>query len=287
MPAGDAFGVLPPVSKLTLPQTMYHFISGYTALVAGTEEGIKEPQATFSACFGAAFIMWHPTKYAEMLAAKMEKHGATAWLVNTGWSGGRSVARAGLACGSCSYCGTGHSRRWHTCWDRGLKSLSIAGRSFPYGRSYGVGRRMKLSYTRKIIDAIHDGSLLNASYSTTPIFNLQVPDSVEGVPSEILHPENSVRKAEPAANPLKLLASVADTGPVASLLFARVCLHSQHFGNAALTCLSLQWADKAAYNATLKKLGQLFVANFEKFADHAVGDGSLTKQILEAGPALA
>lgn len=95
--AGDAFGVLPPVSKLTLPQTMFHFISGYTALVAGTEDGIKEPQATFSACFGAAFIMWHPTKYAEMLAAKMEKHGATAWLVNTGWSGGRSVARAGLS----------------------------------------------------------------------------------------------------------------------------------------------------------------------------------------------
>ncbi|GFP87526.1 phosphoenolpyruvate carboxykinase [atp], partial [Phtheirospermum japonicum] len=87
--ACDAFGVLPPVSKLTLPQTMYHFISGYTALVAGTEEGIKEPQATFSACFGAAFIMLHPTKYAAMLAAKMQMHGATGWLVNTGWSGGR------------------------------------------------------------------------------------------------------------------------------------------------------------------------------------------------------
>ncbi|KAL0395867.1 UNVERIFIED_CONTAM: Phosphoenolpyruvate carboxykinase (ATP) [Sesamum calycinum] len=86
--ACDAFGVLPPVSKLSLAQTMYHFISGYTALVAGTEDGIKEPQATFSACFGAAFIMMHPTKYAAMLAAKMEKHGATGWLVNTGWSGG-------------------------------------------------------------------------------------------------------------------------------------------------------------------------------------------------------
>lgn len=87
--ACDAFGVLPPVSKLTLAQTMYHFISGYTALVAGTEDGIKEPQATFSACFGAAFIMLHPTKYAAMLAQKMEKHNATGWLVNTGWSGGR------------------------------------------------------------------------------------------------------------------------------------------------------------------------------------------------------
>ncbi|KAL5844585.1 hypothetical protein ACOSQ3_010640 [Xanthoceras sorbifolium] len=86
--ACDAFGVLPPVSKLSLAQTMYHFISGYTALVAGTEEGVKEPQATFSACFGAAFIMLHPTKYAAMLAEKMQKHGATGWLVNTGWSGG-------------------------------------------------------------------------------------------------------------------------------------------------------------------------------------------------------
>ncbi|KVH99666.1 Phosphoenolpyruvate carboxykinase (ATP), conserved site-containing protein [Cynara cardunculus var. scolymus] len=78
--ACDAFGVLPPVSKLNLAQTMYHFISGYTALVAGTEDGIKEPQATFSACFGAAFIMLHPTKYAAMLAEKMKKHGATGWL---------------------------------------------------------------------------------------------------------------------------------------------------------------------------------------------------------------
>ncbi|KAL0381473.1 UNVERIFIED_CONTAM: Phosphoenolpyruvate carboxykinase (ATP) [Sesamum angustifolium] len=122
--ACDAFGVLPPVSKLSLAQTMYHFISGYTALVAGTEDGIKEPQATFSACFGAAFIMMHPTKYAAMLAAKMEKHGATGWLVNTGWSGGR----------------------------------------------YGSGNRIKLAYTRKIIDAIHSGSLLKANYKKTEVF---------------------------------------------------------------------------------------------------------------------
>ncbi|MFO7538874.1 MAG: phosphoenolpyruvate carboxykinase (ATP) [Chloroflexota bacterium] len=84
----DAFGVLPPVSKLTPAQAMYHFISGYTAKVAGTEMGITEPQATFSACFGAAFMVWHPSKYAELLAEKMEVHGATAWLVNTGWTGG-------------------------------------------------------------------------------------------------------------------------------------------------------------------------------------------------------
>lgn len=84
----DAFGVLPPVSKLTPDQAMYHFISGYTAKVAGTEVGVTDPEATFSACFGAVFMVWHPSKYAEMLAEKMEKYGAKAWLVNTGWTGG-------------------------------------------------------------------------------------------------------------------------------------------------------------------------------------------------------
>ena len=84
----DAFGVLPPVSKLTPEQASYHFISGYTAKVAGTEMGVTEPQATFSACFGAAFMMWHPNKYAELLAEKIKEHKAAAWLVNTGWTGG-------------------------------------------------------------------------------------------------------------------------------------------------------------------------------------------------------
>ncbi|KAK0577576.1 hypothetical protein LWI29_035261 [Acer saccharum] len=143
--ACDAFGVLPPVSKLSLAQTMYHFISGYTALVAGTEEGVKEPQATFSACFGAAFIMLHPTKYAAMLAEKMQKHGATGWLVNTGWSGG----------------------------------------------SYGSGNRLKLAYTRKIIDSIHSGELLNANYTKSEVFGLEIPTEIEGVPSEILDPQNT------------------------------------------------------------------------------------------------
>lgn len=143
--ACDAFGVLPPVSKLSLAQTMYHFISGYTALVAGTEDGIKEPQATFSACFGAAFIMMHPTKYAAMLAEKMQKHGATGWLVNTGWSGG----------------------------------------------SYGLGNRIKLAYTRKIIDAIHSGSLLNVNYIKTEVFGFEIPTAIDGVPSEILDPINT------------------------------------------------------------------------------------------------
>jgi phosphoenolpyruvate carboxykinase (ATP) len=84
----DAFGVLPPVSKLTPAQAMYHFVSGYTAKVAGTEQGVTEPQATFSACFGAAFLVWHPTRYAELLAERMQTHGADCWLVNTGWTGG-------------------------------------------------------------------------------------------------------------------------------------------------------------------------------------------------------
>lgn len=84
----DAFGVLPPVSKLSPAQAMYHFISGYTAKVAGTEMGVTEPQATFSPCFGGPFLVWRPSKYAELLAAKMQQHKANAWLVNTGWSGG-------------------------------------------------------------------------------------------------------------------------------------------------------------------------------------------------------
>ncbi|MCC6548144.1 phosphoenolpyruvate carboxykinase (ATP) [Candidatus Sumerlaeota bacterium] len=84
----DAFGVLPPVSKLTPGQAMYHFISGYTAKVAGTEVGVTEPQATFSACFGAAFLVWHPTKYAELLKQKITEHNSHVWFVNTGWTGG-------------------------------------------------------------------------------------------------------------------------------------------------------------------------------------------------------
>lgn len=84
----DAFGVLPPVSKLDPNQAMYHFINGYTAKVAGTEVGVVDPEATFSACFGGPFLVWHPMKYAELLAARLKQHGAQTWLVNTGWSGG-------------------------------------------------------------------------------------------------------------------------------------------------------------------------------------------------------
>ena len=141
----DAFGVLPPVSLLTPEQASYHFISGYTAKVAGTEMGIKEPQATFSACFGAAFMMWHPNKYAEMLAKKIKKHKAKAWLVNTGWTGG----------------------------------------------AYGVGARIKLRYTRAIIDAIHDGSFDKVEWISEPKFGLQVPTTCPNVPASVLNPINT------------------------------------------------------------------------------------------------
>lgn len=141
----DAFGVLPPVSKLSPEQAMYHFISGYTAKVGGTEEGVTEPEATFSACYGAAFMVWHPTRYAEILSEKMKKHGSKAWLVNTGWSGG----------------------------------------------AYGTGERMKLAYTRAIIDAIHSNSLDEVEYKQDEVFQLQVPAECPNVPSEILFPVNT------------------------------------------------------------------------------------------------
>ena len=84
----DAYGVLPPVAKLSRDQAMYYFLSGYTAKVAGTERGVKEPQATFSSCFGAVFLVWHPTHYAKMLGERIDKHGSQVWLLNTGWTGG-------------------------------------------------------------------------------------------------------------------------------------------------------------------------------------------------------
>lgn len=141
----DAFGVLPPVSRLTPAQASYHFISGYTAKVAGTEMGVTEPSATFSACFGAAFMMWHPNRYAELLAEKISKHNATAWLVNTGWTGG------------------GH----------------------------GVGSRMKLKYTRAMIDAIQNGDLADVEIAVDPEFGFEVPLTCPGVPSEVLIPRNT------------------------------------------------------------------------------------------------
>ncbi|MEQ9300462.1 MAG: phosphoenolpyruvate carboxykinase (ATP) [Cyclobacteriaceae bacterium] len=136
----DAFGVLPPISKLDKGQAMYHFISGYTAKVAGTEAGITEPVMAFSACFGAPFMPLHPTAYAEMLGKKMDEGHVNVWLVNTGWSGG----------------------------------------------PYGVGKRLKLQYTRAMITAALDGELNNVGYRKHTIFGVNFPSSCPGVPAKVL-----------------------------------------------------------------------------------------------------
>jgi len=141
----DAFGVLPPISKLTPGQAAYHFISGYTAKVAGTEEGITEPVPSFSACFGAPFMPLHPAKYAEMLSDNMSKHNVNVWLVNTGWTGG----------------------------------------------PYGIGSRMKLKYTRAMINAALDGKLDDVPFIIHPIFKLAMPTLCDNVPTEVLNPRNT------------------------------------------------------------------------------------------------
>jgi phosphoenolpyruvate carboxykinase (ATP) len=141
----DAFGVLPPVSKLTEEQTKYFFLSGYTAKVAGTERGILEPVPSFSTCFGGTFLMLDPMIYAKELARKMKMNNAQAWLVNTGWMGG----------------------------------------------PYGTGERIDLTVTRKIINAILDGSLDNAEFEKIPVFNLNIPKHVNGVDDNILEPSRT------------------------------------------------------------------------------------------------
>ena len=142
----DAYGILPPISRLDKGQAMYSFISGYTAKVAGTEVGVTEPQATFSACFGRAFLPLHPTRYAELLGKKLEAHpDVKVWLINTGWSGG----------------------------------------------PYGVGNRMKLSYTRAMITAAMNGELNQVDYVAHPVFGFEMPTSCPNVPTELLIPENT------------------------------------------------------------------------------------------------
>jgi len=184
--ACDAYGVLPPVAKLTKEQAMYHYLSGYTAKIAGTELGVKEPQATFSACFGKAFLLVHPTMYAEILSRKMQEHHASAYLLNTGW---------------------------------------IAG-------PYGVGYRIPLKDNRLAVDAILDGSIDNNGYETLPIFNLQIPRHVNGVDDTALNPRHL-------------------------------------------------WADKSAYDDSLRKLGAMFIENFKLFTDTPNG-----RSLISAGPQL-
>lgn len=138
-------GILPPVSKLSPGQAMYQFMSGYTAKVAGTEEGVNEPKPVFSACFAAPFIPLHPVEYAEMFGKKMKEHDVNVWMINTGWSGG----------------------------------------------PYGVGSRMKLSYTRAMITAALEGQLDDVEYEAHPVFKMMMPKSCPGVPSEILNPRDT------------------------------------------------------------------------------------------------
>jgi phosphoenolpyruvate carboxykinase (ATP) len=140
--SADAFGVLPPVSRLDEEQTRYYFLSGYTAKVAGTERGIIEPLPSFSACFGAAFLMLDPIIYANELSRKMKAHNAEAWLVNTGWMGG----------------------------------------------PFGIGNRIDLPSTRKIINSILDSSINNSEFTTLPVFNLSIPARIDGVDENILDP---------------------------------------------------------------------------------------------------
>ena len=179
----DAFGVMPPVSRLSPAQAMYHFISGYTAKVAGTEVGVKEPTATFSPCFGGPFLVWHPSKYAQLLAEKMKKHNSRVWLVNTGWSGG----------------------------------------------SYGTGKRIKLAYTRAIIDAIHSGALAKARVQRDATFGFDAVSECPEVPSEILVPRNA-------------------------------------------------WADGKAYDATAKRLAELFNGNFKTY------ESDVSAEVKAGGP---
>jgi phosphoenolpyruvate carboxykinase (ATP) len=141
----DAFGVLPPISKLSKEQAMYHFLSGYTSKLAGTERGVTSPEATFSTCFGSPFLPLPAARYAEMLGEKIDQYDAQVFLVNTGWSGGE----------------------------------------------YGVGKRMKLSYTRAMVQAALEGELNAVEMTTDDIFGLNVPTHCPGVPDDVLLPKKT------------------------------------------------------------------------------------------------
>jgi len=146
MLTADAFGVLPPIARLTPAQAMYHFLSGYTAKVAGTERGLgAEPQATFSTCFGGPFMPRHPSVYARMLRDRIKDTGANCWLVNTGWTGG----------------------------------------------AYGVGERMKISYTRALLRAALEGRLDGAPVNHDSHFGFDVPEHCPEVPDELLNPRGT------------------------------------------------------------------------------------------------
>src|SRR5690625_315596 len=157
----DASGTLPPISKLTKEQAMYHFLSGYTSKLAGTERGITDPEPAFSACFGSPFLPLSPDKYADMLGDKIDQFNANVFLVNTGWTGG----------------------------------------------VYGVGKRMKLSYTRAMVHAALEGELDNVNTVQDEIFGLNIPEHVPGVPDEVLIPRNAWGNSDGYDNEAKKLAT--------------------------------------------------------------------------------
>ncbi len=158
----DAFGILPPISKLTAGQGMYQFISGYTAKVAGTETGVTEPKPTFSACFGAPFMPLHPGVYAHMLGDKMLKHKSNIWLINTGWTAG----------------------------------------------PYGVGHRIKLSYTRAMITAALENKFDKIEFYNDPVFGIAVPRECPCVPPDILNPRSTWANKEAYDEKSKYLATL-------------------------------------------------------------------------------
>ncbi len=158
----DASGVMPPISKLSPEQAIYQFISGYTSKIAGTEVGLgKEPELTFSTCFGAPFMVHHPMFYADILRRKVVNHRVNCWLLNTGWIGG----------------------------------------------AFGVGKRISIGYTRTLLNAALDGSLLKSKFVTDPVFGFQVPTSCEGVPSNVLDPAGSWPSVDEYMKKYKQLAS--------------------------------------------------------------------------------
>lgn len=143
--SADAFGVLPPISRLSKEQAMYYFMSGYTAKLAGTERGIDEPVATFSPCFGAPFLPLPPSEYADVLSQKIDEFAPGVWMINTGWTAG----------------------------------------------PYGTGYRIRIPHTRAMLNCALAGELNDLEYTTDPIFSLDTPKHVPGVPSELLLPRGT------------------------------------------------------------------------------------------------
>lgn len=170
----DAFGIMPPIARLTPDQAMYHFLAGYTAIVAGTEKGVTSPKATFSACFGAPFMAQRPTVYAQMLGERIHQHKTAVYLINTGWSGGAQ--------------GEG-------------------------------GERIRLAHTRAMVRAALTGALEGVPASADPVFGIQVPGQVPGVPPEVLQPRATW--SDPAAYD----ARARDLGRMFKKAFAEFAPH--------------------------------------------------------------